>query len=43
VIAARGQGVGELVSSEIPGDGRITFIYVADPEGNIIELQQWAD
>jgi len=43
VIAAGGRGVGELVSIEISGAGRITFGYVTDPEGNIIELQQWAD
>ena len=42
VIAAGGRGVGELVSVEIPGAGRITFAYVTDPAGNIIGLQQWA-
>jgi catechol 2,3-dioxygenase-like lactoylglutathione lyase family enzyme len=42
VIAAGGRGVGELVSVEIAGAGSITFAYVTDPEGNIIELQRWA-
>jgi len=41
VISAGGEVVGELVSQEIPGAGRITFVYVTDPEGNIIELQRW--
>ena len=41
VIAAGGGTVGELVTAEIPGAGKITFVYVTDPEGNIIELQKW--
>jgi catechol 2,3-dioxygenase-like lactoylglutathione lyase family enzyme len=41
VLAAGGQGVGDVVSQEIPGAGSITFAYVRDPEGNIIELQEW--
>ena len=36
-----GRSVGELTTREIPGVGTITFRYVADPEGNVIELQQW--
>ncbi|UCG14888.1 MAG: VOC family protein [Deltaproteobacteria bacterium] len=43
VTEAGGRVVGELVSAEIPGAGKITFVYVADPEGNIIELQKWED
>lgn len=42
VISAGGEVVGELVSQEIPGAGKITFVYVTDPEGNIIELQRWS-
>lgn len=41
VLAAGGQGVGDVVSQEIPGVGSISFAYVRDPEGNIIELQEW--
>lgn len=41
VIAHGGTTVGELVSTEIPGAGHITFIYVRDVDGNIIELQKW--
>jgi predicted enzyme related to lactoylglutathione lyase len=41
VIAAGGGAVGELVSVEIPGAGTIAFVYVTDPERNIIELQRW--
>lgn len=36
-----GSAVGELIVREIPGVGRLTFQYVADPEGNIIEIQKW--
>jgi len=42
VIAAGGGSVGETVTAEIPNAGRITFAYVTDPEGNIIELQRWS-
>jgi predicted enzyme related to lactoylglutathione lyase len=43
VLAAGGGIVGDLVSVEISGVRQITFAYVTDPEGNIIELQRWSD
>jgi catechol 2,3-dioxygenase-like lactoylglutathione lyase family enzyme len=42
VIAAGGGAVGKTVAVEIKGAGPITFCYVTDPEGNIIELQRWS-
>ena len=36
-----GSAVGELTMREVPGAGLLTFQYVADPEGNIIEIQNW--
>jgi predicted enzyme related to lactoylglutathione lyase len=42
VAAAGGGLVGKVVSTAIPGAGTITFAYVTDPEGNIIELQRWS-
>ncbi len=42
VIAAGGGSVGKVVSLEISGAGRVTFVYLTDPEGNIIELQRWS-
>ena len=39
VMNAGGEAVGSLESVEIPNVGKITFAYVTDPEGNIIELQ----
>ncbi len=36
-----GSAVGELMVREVPNVGLLTFQYVADPEGNIIEIQHW--
>ena len=36
-----GSAVGELIVRDIPGVGLLTFQYVADPEGNTIEVQNW--
>jgi predicted enzyme related to lactoylglutathione lyase len=41
VIEHGGQEYGEIVKTEIEGLGTITVVYVKDPEGNIIELQNW--
>jgi predicted enzyme related to lactoylglutathione lyase len=42
VRAAGGGSVGEAVSTDIPGAGKIRFVYATDPEGNVIELQEWS-
>jgi predicted enzyme related to lactoylglutathione lyase len=42
VVDAGGGCVGEVVSTEIAKAGAITFVYLTDPEGNIIELQHWS-
>jgi catechol 2,3-dioxygenase-like lactoylglutathione lyase family enzyme len=42
VIAAGGSDFGRQVSVPVPGAGVVTFVYLADPEGNLIELQSWA-
>jgi hypothetical protein len=41
LIANGGALYGELVEKEIKGIGIIKAIYVTDPEGNIIEIQNW--
>jgi catechol 2,3-dioxygenase-like lactoylglutathione lyase family enzyme len=41
VTEAGGALIGDVVTADVVGAGRITFVYVADLEGNIIELQQW--
>jgi catechol 2,3-dioxygenase-like lactoylglutathione lyase family enzyme len=42
VLAAGGSSVGELVALPVSEDRAVTFVYVRDPEGNIIELQKWS-
>jgi predicted enzyme related to lactoylglutathione lyase len=42
VLAAGGSTVGKCVTIEVSNAGIITFVYVKDPEGNIIELQHWS-
>jgi len=41
VLKHGGSKVGDITSSNVEGVGLLTFIYLADPEGNIIELQSW--
>lgn len=41
IIAHGGKAIGEVVTKEVEGIGIITFVYAADPEGNLIELQRW--
>ncbi|MDX9832929.1 MAG: NUDIX domain-containing protein [Anaerolineae bacterium] len=40
VLAAGGRSVGEVVTTGVAGGGQITWCYVTDPEGNVIELQE---
>ncbi len=43
VLAAGGGVVGEIVTTQT-NDGRfVTWTYVTDPEGNILELQAWSE
>ena len=37
-----GSQIGELVKTVYPDGRKATFVYAADCEGNIIELQSWA-
>lgn len=39
VLQAGGRAVGEIVTTQIATGARITWCYVTDPEGNIVELQ----
>lgn len=41
VLENGGEKCGEITKKEIEGIGIISFIYVRDPEGNLIELQNW--
>jgi predicted enzyme related to lactoylglutathione lyase len=42
ILAAGGGSIGSVVSVEVPGAGTVTFAYLTDPEGNIIEVQRWS-
>jgi predicted enzyme related to lactoylglutathione lyase len=41
VVANGGAGIGEVTVRDVEGLGTFAFVYVRDPEGNIIELQSW--
>jgi catechol 2,3-dioxygenase-like lactoylglutathione lyase family enzyme len=42
VLAAGGRAVGEVVTLTTSVGSRVTWCYVTDPEGNILELQRWS-
>ena len=41
VIREGGKKYGEIICNIVAGVGLVTAVYVTDPEGNIIELQNW--
>ena len=41
VIANGGSQLGKIVTKYIAEVGTLTFVYVRDPDGNIVELQNW--
>ena len=41
VLAKGGRPVGDVVETTIANGARVTWCYVTDPEGNIVELQAW--
>ncbi|HEX5031885.1 MAG TPA: VOC family protein [Candidatus Eisenbacteria bacterium] len=42
VLRAGGSPVGDIVTLTTATGAKVTWCYVTDPEGNIIELQSWA-
>ena len=42
VLSAGGAKVGGVVTLETATGARVTWCYVRDPEGNVVELQSWA-
>jgi predicted enzyme related to lactoylglutathione lyase len=42
VVSNGGSTVGQVEQVSIAGAGELLFQYVADPEGNIIEIQHWS-
>jgi len=41
ILAEGGSAPGTVVALPVPGKGVVTFVYAADPEGNLIEIQSW--
>jgi len=41
VLGAGGSAVGDVVTLTTATGARVTWCYVTDPEGNILELQAW--
>lgn len=42
VLHSGGTEVGEVVTLETADGRRVTWCYLTDPEGNILELQSWS-
>jgi catechol 2,3-dioxygenase-like lactoylglutathione lyase family enzyme len=42
ILAEGGRAVGEVVTLQTADGRRVTWAYVTDPEGNILELQSWS-
>jgi len=42
VLLEGGSAIGEVVTLTTADGRRVTWCYVADPEGNAVELQSWA-
>jgi catechol 2,3-dioxygenase-like lactoylglutathione lyase family enzyme len=40
-LAAGGSPVGDVVTLATSAGAKVTWCYVADPEGNVVELQRW--
>lgn len=42
VLSAGGGAVGKPVETKVAGVGVLKVVYATDPEGNIVELQNWS-
>ena len=42
IIENGGRSLGEIMVRDVAGVGQITFVYATDPEGNILEIQNWS-
>ncbi len=41
VLRHGGSMVGDVSEAIVDGVGKLTFLYMADPDGNLLELQHW--
>lgn len=42
ILTHGGSDLGSITHNDIEGVGHLCFIYMADPEGNILEIQHWS-
>ncbi len=42
VLQAGGRAIGEIVTLQVAAGAQVTWCYVTDPEGNVVELQSWS-
>jgi predicted enzyme related to lactoylglutathione lyase len=42
VLEAGGSSIGEIVTMTIASGAKVTWCYLADPEGNLLEIQSWS-
>ena len=42
ILLNGGKAIGKISQNYIEGLGTIEFVYAADPEGNILEIQNWS-
>lgn len=42
ILAHGGYDLGRISETVVEGVGTITFVYMTDPEGNILEIQHWS-
>jgi catechol 2,3-dioxygenase-like lactoylglutathione lyase family enzyme len=43
ILEAGGGSLGDVVTTATADGRRVTWCYVTDPEGNIVELQAWSN
>ena len=43
VVAAGGRHLGEIIEFEGPNGGEFRFVFMTDPDGNVVDLFQSAD
>ena len=41
-LAAGANAVGEIVTLQVSTGAKVTWCYLSDPEGNVLELQSWS-
>lgn len=43
VLAAGGSGLGKIVNLDLSDGGVVTFVFLRDPEGNVIEVMHFSE